>query len=50
MELLRHVVLLMHVVGFAITFGAWTAEAAAKRLCFTRTLVRGGRHRRLVVS
>jgi hypothetical protein len=27
----------MHVVGFAITFGAWTAEAAAKR-SFTRTM------------
>ena len=31
MELLRHVVVLLHIVGFAITFGAWTAEAAAKR-------------------
>jgi hypothetical protein len=37
-ELLRHVVVLMHIVGFAITVGAWTAEAAAKRFCFTRTM------------
>ncbi len=26
MELLRHVVVLMHIVGFAVTFGAWAAE------------------------
>ena len=38
MELLRHVVVLLHIVGFAITFGAWTAEAAAKRFRFTRTM------------
>jgi len=38
MELLRHVVVLFHIVGFAITFGAWTAEAAAKRFRFTRTM------------
>lgn len=37
-ELLRHVVVLLHIVGFAITFGAWTAEAAAKRFRFTRTM------------
>lgn len=28
---------MLHIVGFAITFGAWTAEAAAKRFRFTRT-------------
>lgn len=38
MDLLRHVVVLLHIVGFAITFGAWTAEAAAKRFRFTRTM------------
>lgn len=30
MELLRNVVVLLHIVGFAITFGAWAAEAVAK--------------------
>ena len=38
MELLRQVVVLIHIVGFAVTFGAWTAEAAARRFCFTRTM------------
>lgn len=38
MELLRHVVVLLHIVGFAITFGAWAAEAAAKRFRFTRVM------------
>jgi hypothetical protein len=28
----------VHIVGFAITFGGWTAEAAAKRFRFTRTM------------
>lgn len=41
MELLRHVVVLLHLVGFAVTFGAWVAEAAAKRLRFTRTMEYG---------
>ncbi|OBA85923.1 Fe-S protein [Mycobacteriaceae bacterium 1482268.1] len=31
MELLRHVVVLLHIVGFAVTFGGWAAEAAARR-------------------
>jgi hypothetical protein len=38
MELLRQVVVLLHIVGFAVTFGAWTAEAVAKRFRFTRTM------------
>ncbi len=38
MELLRHVVVLLHIVGFAVTFGAWAAEAAAKRFRFTRVM------------
>ncbi|MCV7298237.1 Fe-S protein [Mycobacterium barrassiae] len=38
MELLRHVVVLLHIVGFAVTFGAWAAEAAAKRFRFTRIM------------
>jgi hypothetical protein len=41
MELLRHVVVLLHIVGFAITFGAWAAEAAAKRFRTTRLMEYG---------
>ena len=37
-ELLRHVVVLLHIVGFAVTFGAWVAEAAARRLRTTRLM------------
>ena len=35
MELLRNVVVLLHLVGFAVLFGAWVAEAAARRFRFT---------------
>ena len=38
MELLRNVVVLLHIVGFAVTFGAWAAEAAAKRFRVTRLM------------
>ena len=38
MDLLRNVVVLLHVVGFAVTFGAWAAEAAAKRFRTTRIM------------
>jgi hypothetical protein len=38
MELLRDVVVLVHIVGFAITFGAWVAEAAARRFRTTRPM------------
>ena len=38
MELLRNVVVLMHIVGFAVTFGAWATEAAAKRFRFIRIM------------
>jgi hypothetical protein len=38
MELLRNVVVLLHIVGFAVTFGAWAAEAAAKRFRTTRIM------------
>ncbi|MFB7893059.1 Fe-S protein [Microbacterium sp. NPDC056044] len=30
MEILRHVVVLVHLVGFAILFGAWVVEAVGK--------------------
>ncbi len=38
MELLRNVVVLLHIVGFAVTFGAWATEAVAKRFRFTRVM------------
>jgi hypothetical protein len=38
MELLRNVVVLLHIAGFAVTFGAWAAEAAAKRFRTTRIM------------
>ena len=38
MELLRNVVVLLHIVGFAVTFGAWVTEAVAKRFRFTRVM------------
>ena len=38
MELLRNVVVLLHIVAFAVTFGAWIAEAAAKRFRTTRVM------------
>ncbi|GAB08662.1 hypothetical protein GOARA_014_00100 [Gordonia araii NBRC 100433] len=36
MDLLRSVIVLLHIVGFAITFGALFAEAVARRFEFTR--------------
>lgn len=38
MEVLRSVVVLLHIVGFAVTFGAWAAEAAARRFRTTRLM------------
>jgi hypothetical protein len=38
METLRHVVLLVHLVGFAVLFGAWAVEAVARRIRFTRLM------------
>ncbi|MGB4778983.1 Fe-S protein [Microbacterium sp.] len=31
MEILRHVVVLIHLVGFAVLFGAWVVEAVGQR-------------------
>ena len=45
MDLLRDVVVLIHLAGFAVTFGAWVAEATARRFRVTRTMDYG-----LVVS
>lgn len=30
--------MLLHIVGFAVMFGAWAAEAAARRFGFTRIM------------
>ena len=38
MEVLRSVVVLLHIVGFAVTFGAWAAEAVAGRFRTTRLM------------
>ncbi len=38
MEILRNVVVLVHLVGFAILFGAWVVEAAARRVRVTRLM------------
>lgn len=38
MQLLRDAVVLIHIVGFAITFGAWVAEAVAGRFHTTRLM------------
>jgi predicted membrane-bound spermidine synthase len=38
MELLRNVVVLVHIVGFAVTFGAWVVEATARRFRTTRLM------------
>jgi hypothetical protein len=31
MEILRHAVVLVHLVGFAVLFGAWVVEAVGQR-------------------
>ncbi|WP_099024592.1 Fe-S protein [Mycolicibacterium palauense] len=41
MELLRNVVVLIHIVGFAVTFGAWVVEAVARRYRTTRVMEYG---------
>ncbi|MGV9794382.1 Fe-S protein [Gordonia sp. NPDC003422] len=38
MDVLRSVVVLVHIVGFAITFGALVAEAVAARWRFTKLM------------
>lgn len=41
METLRDIVVLIHLVGFAVTFGSWAAEAAARRMRTTRVMEYG---------
>ena len=38
MEVLRSVIVLLHIVGFAVTFGSLITEAAAGRFQFTRVM------------
>ncbi|WP_345801812.1 Fe-S protein [Microbacterium sp. AZCO] len=38
MEILRHVVLLVHLTGFAILFGAWVVELVSRRRQVTRLM------------
>lgn len=38
METLRGIVLLVHLVGFAILFGAWFVEVVARRVRLTRPM------------
>lgn len=35
MEILRHIVVFIHLIGFAVLFGAWLVEAVARRMRFT---------------
>ncbi|MDQ1131344.1 hypothetical protein QE381_003472 [Microbacterium sp. SORGH_AS 888] len=41
MEILRHVVVLVHLVGFATLFGAWLVEAVSRRIRVTRLMTWG---------
>ncbi len=38
METLRHIVLFVHLIGFAVLFGAWAVEAVARRVQVTRLM------------
>ncbi|MBD7957290.1 Fe-S protein [Microbacterium sp. Sa4CUA7] len=41
MEILRHIVVFIHITGFAVLFGAWAAEAFGGRRRFTRLMTIG---------
>jgi hypothetical protein len=38
MDLLRNVVVLLHIIGFAITFGAWVTSAVSREFRVTRVM------------
>jgi hypothetical protein len=38
LEVLRSIVVVIHLVGFAVMFGAWAVEAAARRFQATRLM------------
>ncbi len=41
MEILRHVIVLVHLIGFATLFGAWIVEAVSRRVQVTRLMSYG---------
>ena len=41
MEILRHIVVFIHITGFAVLFGAWAVEAFGGRRRFTRLMTIG---------
>ncbi|MGZ0711498.1 Fe-S protein (plasmid) [Coraliomargarita sp. W4R53] len=41
METLRHIVLFVHLIGFALLFGAWAVEAVSGRRGVTRLMTWG---------
>ena len=41
METLRHIVLFVHLIGFAVLFGAWAAQAFGGKRVFTRLMTIG---------
>lgn len=41
METLRHIVLFVHLIGFAVLFGAWAAQAFGGQRVFTRLMTIG---------
>lgn len=41
MEALRSVIVFVHLVGFALTFGAWATESASRSFRFTRLMEYG---------
>jgi hypothetical protein len=38
MEILRHIVVFIHLIGFAVLFGSWLVEAVARRIRVTRLM------------
>ena len=38
MEVLRNVVILLHIVGFAVTFGTWVSQTVTREFRFTRVM------------
>lgn len=41
METLRHVVVFVHLIGFAVLFGAWAVQAFGGKRAFTRLMTLG---------
>ncbi|GAA5038814.1 Fe-S protein [Microbacterium fluvii] len=41
MEILRHIVVFIHLIGFAVLFGSWVVEAVAHRIRVTKLMTWG---------